>query len=323
MKDGMLLYGGGAALLLLLLAIAFVFMRSKVPEKRMARVTGRRGLAAVMRSGDAMSLRRKTHGSIPMLGKLLQSFTSLAALQYKMERAGMKMNAELYVTICFGVMVSVVALFVLTHKPLAAGLVLGVFFGYIVPRFMLNFKVNKRLKKFLILFPDAIDFIVRGLRSGLPVTESMNMVGKEMEEPVGSLFAGIGESVKLGVPLEKALQETAKKLKSTEFNFFTTSIILQRETGGNLSEILSNLSDVLRKRFMMRMKIKAMASEARASAMIVGSLPFIVLAALSVVAPDYLIPLYTMTSGMIAAGCAALSLTIGITVMVKMAQFEI
>jgi tight adherence protein B len=181
----------------------------------------------------------------------------------------------------------------------------------------------KRLKKFLVLFPDAIDFIVRGLRSGLPVTESMNIVGKEMEEPVGSIFAHIGESVKLGVPVDKALQDTAKKLGLTEFNFFVTSIILQRETGGNLSEILNNLSEVLRTRLMMRMKIKAMSSEAKASAIIVGSLPFIVIAALMYLSPDYLIPLIDTTKGnCIALGCA-FSLMFGIGVMIKMTKFEI
>jgi tight adherence protein B len=299
-------------------------MGGKVSSKRMARVTSRRGGAAAVKATDAMSLRRKAQGGrLPMLSKVLQNFTSTAALQEKMQRAGMRMSSEMFIAICVGLIILPPLLFVLLKKPVAAGLILGLFIGIIIPRFVLNFRANKRLKKFLVLFPDAIDFIVRGLRSGLPVTESMNMVGVEMEQPVGGIFAGIGESVKLGVSLEKALQDTAKRLKSTEFNFFATSIVLQRETGGNLSEILNNLSDVLRKRYMMRMKIKAMSSEAKASAMIVGSLPFIVIGALSFIAPDYLTPLWTERSGNIAAGCAILSLTIGITVMIKMSHFEI
>jgi tight adherence protein B len=144
-----------------------------------------------------------------------------------------------------------------------------------------------------------------------------------MEEPIGSIFAIIGESVKLGVSVEKALTDTAKKLKTTEFNFFVTSIILQRETGGNLSEILSNLSDVLRKRFMMRMKIKAMASEAKASAIIVGALPFVVILALMFVSPGYLDPLMFDSRGHVAAGIAAAMMATGIGVMIKMTKFEI
>jgi tight adherence protein B len=295
---------------------------SSVNAKRMARVTSRKS-TAVIKSMDAFTLRKAQRSSAPALKKIFSGFTSTAALQAKLERAGMRMSAEMFITMCVAIIVACVLAFVVMKKPPAFGLILGIFFGFIIPRFVVNFRANKRLKKFLILFPDAIDFIVRGLRSGLPVSESMNMVGQEMEQPVAGIFREIGESVKLGVTLEKALQDTAKKLKSTEFNFFATSIVLQRETGGNLSEILNNLADVLRKRYMMRMKIKAMSSEAKASAMIVGSLPFIVITALTFVAPDYLTPLWTESSGNIAAGCAALSLTIGITVMIKMSQFEI
>lgn len=305
------------------MSIGSLISGGKVSAKRMARVTGRKS-TSVQKSMDALSLRRKANTSkMPALSKLFGGFTSTAALKAKLERAGLSISAEMFIMMCVSIIIGCVLLFLLLKKPPILGLFLGLFFGFIVPRFVVNFRANKRLKRFLVLFPDAIDFIVRGLRSGLPVSESMNMVGQEMEQPVAGIFAEIGESVRLGVTLEKALQETAKKLKSTEFNFFATSIVLQRETGGNLSEILNNLADVLRKRYMMRMKIKAMSSEAKASAMIVGSLPFIVIAALTFVAPDYLVPLYETSSGNIAAACAALSLTIGITIMIKMAQFEI
>ncbi len=175
-----------------------------------------------------------------------------------------------------------------------------------------------------LLFPDAIDLIVRGLRSGLPVTESIVMVGKEIRDPVGGVFSSISESIRLGVPVEKSLQiHGAQARQPLEFNFFVTSIVLQRETGGNLSEILSNLAEVLRQRFMMRMKIKALSSEAKASAIIVGSLPFVVMAALFFIQPDYLMMLFTDTRGNIAGLCAAASLATGIGIMMKMSKFEI
>src|SRR5262249_14593515 len=145
---------------------------------------------------------------------------------------------DVYVTVCLGIgLFSMLALLIL-HKPVVIAVPVGLVLGLFIPRVVLNFKGERRIKKFLLLFPDAIDFVARGLRSGLPVTESMNAVGHEMPEPIGSIFAGIGESVKLGVSVDKALMDTAKKLRSTEFNFFVTSIVLQRETGGNLSEIL-------------------------------------------------------------------------------------
>lgn len=301
------------------LGLFLLSAQSKIPAKRFARVTTRRGSLSD-KGADAMSLRRKTQiAKVPFLRNL----TSLAALQDKLERAGMNISAEMFITVRFALFCAAILVTLLLKKKIVIGLLVGILLGGIIPRFVVNFRIARQQKRFLTLFPDAIDFIVRGLRSGLPVTESMNMVAKEIAEPVASVFGGIGESVRLGVTLEKALQDTAKKLNSTEFNFFTTSIVLQRETGGNLSEILNNLSDVLRKRFMMRMKIKAMSSEAKATAMIVGSLPFIVTVALSFVAPDYLAPLVTETSGNIAAACAVMSLTTGVTVMLKMAKFEI
>ncbi|MBY0406342.1 MAG: type II secretion system F family protein, partial [Rickettsiales bacterium] len=184
-------------------------------------------------------------------------------------------------------------------------------------------KIIKYQKAFLRVFPDAIDLIVRGLRSGLPVSESLVLVSTEVPEPVGSVFKNISNKMKLGVTLEKALQETALELGMTEFNFFTTCIVLQRETGGNLSEILNNLSEVLRSRFIMRMKIKAMSSEARASSYIIGALPFVVIAAVSVLTPEYMRPLYEDSRGNVAAGIAAFMMISGLWVMNRMTNFEI
>jgi len=161
------------------------------------------------------------------------------------------------------------------------------------------------------------------LRSGLPVSESMVLVSSEVPEPVSGTFTTLSNTMKLGVPLEKALQEMAKRLDLTEFNFFTTCIILQRETGGNLAEILSNLSDVLRGRYIMKMKIRALSSEARASAYIIGALPFVVLAAVSALNPEYMRPLIDDHRGNICAYVAAGMMSFGIWVMYRMTQFEI
>ena len=127
----------------------------------------------------------------------------------------------------------------------------------------------------------------------------------------------------LGIPLEKTLYDTAKKYRITEFDFFVTSIILQRETGGNLSEILANLSEALRLRLMMRLKIKAMSAEAKASMYIIGALPFFVLGALMIMSPEYVDPLVNDFRGNIAAAIAASMLGFGMWVMMRMARFEI
>jgi tight adherence protein B len=312
-----------AALLLGAVFIYFILTGDKRQrlEQRIARVTKRKG--ASIKNADALSLRKAKETGLPIIGKALQSITSMSSLRARLERAGLTIAPDLYVTACGGIMLfSALAILVLRKPPIVAAVV-ALALGIFLPHFVLGHMGNSRIKKFLTLFPDAIDFIVRGLRSGLPVTESMNMVGAEMPEPIGSIFSSIGESVRLGVTVEKALTDTARKLKTTEFNFFVTSIILQRETGGNLSEILNNLSDVLRKRFMMRMKIKAMASEAKASAIIVGSLPFFVITALYFVSPGYLDPLFYDIRGNKAGVGALISLGIGISIMTKMAKFEI
>jgi len=313
------------SLLLMLLFGYFLLSNQKQQKKeqRMARVT-RKAISNLSQNHTRLSLKKTTHDkSLPLVSALLAKLPRQAVLKARLERAGLTLSVEKYISLLCVVMAFSTLLFVILHKSLFISGVLGAVITLTIPHFVINIITNKRMKKFILLFPEAIDFIVRGLRSGLPVTESMNAVGKEMQEPVGTVFGHMGESIRLGMPVDKALQDMAAKLGLTEFNFFVTSIILQRETGGNLSEILSNLSEVLRSRTMMRLKIKAMSSEAKASAIIVGSLPFIVIGALQFISPDYLDPLMDSTKGNLIAGGCILSLLTGITIMIKMTKFEI
>lgn len=314
-------------LAIILCVLAFCLLwKSKSKRRAQQRINKvvNRKLALTQKNIDSLSLRRKSQdNSLPIIGKIISKLPSQAALTARLERAGIKKSAEMCVITSASIVVAMIVIFLILGKSVYGGIVIGATLGVVLPHFAIGFMGARRIKKFLVLFPDAIDFIVRGLRSGLPVTESMNIVGNEMQEPIKTVFSHIGESVRLGVPVDKALQDMARKLGATEFNFFVTSIILQRETGGNLSEILNNLSDVLRKRLMMRMKIKAMSSEAKASAIIVGSLPFIVIGALQFVSPGYLNPLIETTKGNVIAGACGVSLLLGIGIMIKMTKFEI
>jgi len=311
-------------ILLCLVGVFFVWgidKRNKI-NKRLARISGRKNISP--KDGiEAFSLRRKQQNKSSIISKIMSKFPTQSKLKAKLEKAGLSMSSDVLITVSLVVMLVSGGVVIALGRPILAGLVAGIFFGLIIPNFILGYLGNRRIKKFMTIFPDAIDFIVRGLRSGLPVTESMNAVGREMAEPVGSIFASMGESVRLGVPFEKALQDMAKKLGSTEFNFFVTSIILQRETGGNLSEILNNLGAVLRSRAMMKLKIKALSSEARASAMIIGALPFLVAGALRVTAPDFMDPLFYTDNGHIYLGIIASFYLIGMGTMIKMSKFEI
>lgn len=310
-----------------ILVCVFIFVltwtsgREARVKARIARVTNKKSPAS-QKAMDVLSLRRKSDNAT-FVNKITRHLPNQAALRARLERAGLQISSDRYIAMSGVIIIVAIAFALVAHRGLFAGILLGIVLGVVVPHIVVGVMGGKRIKKFLVLFPDTIDFIVRGLKSGLPVTESMNIVGREMEEPVGSIFANMGESIRLGVPIDKALQDTAAKLQSTEFNFFVTSIILQRETGGNLSEILSNLSDVLRKRLMMRLKIKAMSSEAKASALIVGALPFLVICALLYISPGYLDPLVDTLKGNMVAGGAMCSLGLGLTIMIKMTRFEI
>jgi tight adherence protein B len=164
---------------------------------------------------------------------------------------------------------------------------------------------------------------VRGLRSGLPITETMGVVGSEVEGPVGEEFRSISDKMKIGRTLDQALQETADRLGTPEFQFFCITIAIQRETGGNLAETLANLADVLRKRGQMKLKIKAMSSESKASAYIIGALPFIVFGMIWMINDTYMQGFFIDQRLIIAGGGGIIWMGIGAFIMAKMINFEI
>jgi tight adherence protein B len=205
---------------------------------------------------------------------------------------------------------------------LMAGLI-GLFIGLGLPYLVVSVLIKRRVTQFNARFPDAIDLLVRGLKSGLPVTETFQIVSQELPGPVGEEFKGIIERIRIGNTMEAALQESANMLGTPEFQFFCITIQIQRETGGNLAETLANLSDVLRKRAQMKLKIRAMSSEAKASAYIVGSLPFFVFGVVWSVNPSYLAGFFVEERLIIAGLGGLVWMSIGAGIMAKMVNFEI
>ena len=188
---------------------------------------------------------------------------------------------------------------------------------------VVNYYVKKRVNNFTNKFPDAIELLVRGLRSGLPVTETLGVVASEVPGPVGQEFKLITDRIRVGKTMEEALQNTADRLDMPEFSFFCITLAIQRETGGNLAETLSNLSDVLRKRAQMKLKIRAMSSESKASAYIIGALPFMVFVMIWFVNPQYVGGFFT-EDRLIVAGLGGLVwMSLGGFIMAKMVSFEI
>jgi tight adherence protein B len=207
--------------------------------------------------------------------------------------------------------------------PTLLSLLAGVLLGLGLPHMLVGKLLKRRVAKFTSNFPDAIELLVRGLRSGLPIAETMTVVASEVPGPVGIEFRGVSDKMRIGRSMEAALQDAAERIDTPEFQFFIITLAIQRETGGNLAETLSNLADVLRKRSQMKLKIKAMSSEAKASAWIVGVLPFIVCALIYLANPAYLMP-FTTDQRLMVIGCGGLIwLGLGVFIMSKMVSFEI
>ncbi|MEP2551207.1 MAG: type II secretion system F family protein, partial [Marinomonas sp.] len=239
------------------------------------------------------------------------------------DRTGKGWTLQQYLYASGGLALVIALLIFLKFGALLLALGIGILIGAGIPHLVVGFFIGKRTNGFNAKFPDAIELLVRGLRSGLPVTETLAVVSTEVPGPVGIEFKGIVERIKIGRTMEESLQETADRLGIPEFNFFCITLAIQRETGGNLAETLSNLADVLRKRSQMKLKIKAMSSESKASAYIVGSLPFIVFGMIYWINPSYLGGFFTDERLIVTGLGGAVWMSLGGFIMAKMVNFEI
>ena len=259
----------------------------------------------------------------PSAYKVAGSEGRVAALELRLKRTGKGWTLSQYAYTSLGIGIVVMMLvFLKLHAPLLA-LGAGLLVGAGIPHFWVGRTINKRLNSFIVRFPDALDLMVRGLRSGLPVTETLGIISTELPGPVGEEFKLVTERIRIGKTMEEALQDTANRLGIAEFNFFCITLAIQRETGGNLAETLANLGDVLRKRSQMKLKIKAMSSESKASAYIIGSLPFIVFFLIYSINPLYMGKFF-IDDRLIGMGIGAfIWLGLGGFIMAQMINFEI
>lgn len=202
----------------------------------------------------------------------------------------------------------------------AAGLFVG---GFGLPRWLLAYLTKRRINRFIAELPNALDIIVRGIRAGLPVGDCLKIISTEAAEPVRSEFRGVVEAQVLGMPVAEAVGRLPERIPAAEANFFAIVIAVQQQSGGNLSEALGNLSRVLRERRKMKGKITAMSMEAKASAAIIGALPFIVSALVYMTSPKYIAFLWSTNAGILALVASGLWMMVGILVMKKMITFDI
>ena len=213
------------------------------------------------------------------------------------------------------------ALLLLRQMPLIA---LGAAFaaGLGLPRWVVGMLATARTKKFTSAFSDAIDIIVRGIKSGLPVNDCLKIIGKECPEPLAGEFRALVENTGMGMSMDQALERMYERMPTNELRFFTIVLAIQAKTGGNLAEALGNLSTVLRARKLMAEKIKALSAEAVASAVIIGSLPPGVIVLISITAPSYMAPMFSDQRGHFMLMIAGFWMSVGIFVMRKMINFK-
>ncbi|MET0588454.1 MAG: type II secretion system F family protein [Novosphingobium sp.] len=268
-------------------------------------------------------LRKAVASRKPRMHRIAGSESRSAALALRLHRTGKGWTLTQYMYTSLGLALAIMAIVYIKSGALLLAVGAGLFIGGGLPHMAVGWTIKKRMDKFNGKFPDAIELIVRGLRSGLPVTETLTVISTEVPGPVGEEFKLVTERIKIGRTMEDALQETADRLNTAEFSFFCITLAIQRETGGNLAETLANLADVLRKRAQMKLKIKAMSSEAKASAYIVGALPFLVFAMIYMMNPGYVGGFFT-EDRLIVTGLGALVwMGIGVFIMSQMISFEI
>jgi tight adherence protein B len=319
----LVMVGTGAVVILAMLAFAF---SGPSPERaRARRLTALKGRHS--NSGPVAveaQMRRITANRQTKMDVAAARFLPLAALLRKrLTMTGKSWTVGQYGLATLGLFLLTGIIIFVRSESLLLSLFLGVLVGAGIPHFVVGFFINKRINNFTAKFPDAIELLVRGLRSGLPISETFGVVGSEIEGPVGEEFRSITDKMKIGRTMDVALQETADRLGTPEFQFFVITIAIQRETGGNLAETLANLADVLRKRGQMKLKIKAMSSESKASAYIVGALPFVVFGLIWWISPGYMGNFFTDQRLIVAGLGGLLWMGIGAFIMAKMVSFEI
>jgi tight adherence protein B len=276
-------------------------------------------------TSPAASLLRSKKRTVPLVETLAERFLpDKSRLHDRLARAGCDVSIGSYVLACLAVGVLFGGMLALsTAVPVAAASLAGITAGVLLPHLVLVMLAKRRQAAFMALFPDAVALMVRGVKSGLPITETMRVVGEELPPPVGSEFRRISDLIRLGSLPEDVLLETAKRLDLPDFKFFVICLSIQKETGGNLAESLTNLGSVLRSRRQMKLKIKAMSSEAKASAYILGGLPVVMFFLISLINPDYASVLIDDPRGRILLGFGIASMLTAAVVMAKMIRFEI
>ncbi|MGA7386084.1 MAG: type II secretion system F family protein [Methylocella sp.] len=289
-------------------------------EKRQAALRPMAAKRGAERPADAANRRKQITESIK--GLELRGKRKKQSLEARIAQAGLSWTRNKYIGASLASAAFFGALFwIFTARPIEIVAAMGVG-GFGFPAWILSFLRKRRLRKFFDEFPNAVDIIIRGVKVGLPLGDCLRVIATEAAEPVRSEFRQIVEAQAMGLSTGGAVERIVERVPIAEANFFAIVINIQQKTGGNLAEALANLSAVLRARKQMKGKIKAMSSEAKASAYIIGCLPFIVAVTIYITSPKYMELLWTTQTGKLVLGGCAVWMGIGMSVMKNMINFD-
>lgn len=319
---------GAIAVMALIFAIIYpMFSGDKQTEKRKASVTVSRSVKVAARNAaDSAASRRKQVSDKLKELEDRQKAKEKVNLRLSLQRAGLKITPQMFWILSASTGALCCAMVVLSFEssPLMniAALVAGFVGMFGLPRWLMGKMTKWRQQKFLAELANSLDVVVRGVKSGLPLNECLQIIARESPEPICSEFKEVCEQQRVGIPLGEALDRLAQRMPLPEVRFLTIVIGIQQQAGGNLSEALGNLSEVLRSRIRMQMKVKALSAEATASAAVLASLPPGVMLMVYLASPDYIMPLLTTKMGhfMIAGGLFWMGC--GVFVMQKMINFK-
>lgn len=306
--------------------VAWVFLYpilsgERTAQRRMASVARAEPVAARPLRGAQRSRREQVEGTIKQL-EARKKKTARLPLTVRIAQSGLKWSKRRFMTTA----ASLGAVFFIVPLMFGVGLLpslgLGFAAGAGLPFWALSFLKKRRESKFLEAFPDAVDVIVRGIKAGLPLLDSLKLIASEADEPVRGEIRGIIDTQTIGIPLGEACLKLYDRMPLAEANFFGIVISIQQRAGGNLSEALGNLSRVLRDRKKMKAKIRAMSMEAKASASIIGALPIAVMTLVYITSPQYMSMLWTEPLGRMMMLGSAVWMSIGIFVMRRMINFD-
>jgi tight adherence protein B len=312
----------GSFIVLGMLVFAFSGPSSgRAKTRRLASLRERHGDALVVAEAQMRRISNNRDTKMDLaFGRILPNPELLAK---RLAMTGKDWTVGQYGMATAGIALTIAVLMLVRGMPILLALLFGLFVGVGLPHLVVGKTIQRRIGKFTAKFPDAIELLVRGLRSGLPISETIGVVGQELDGPVGEEFRSVSDKMKIGRTMDAALQETADRLGTPEFQFFVITIAIQRETGGNLAETLANLANVLRMRGQMKLKIKAMSSESKASAYIIGALPFIVFALIWFINGTYMQRFFVDERLMVIGMGGMVWMAIGAFIMAKMINFEI